>query len=229
MEIVSVFAGERWRDAPRCTHPLLAAIGRLVNDAMRDPARQRLHRRIPDLIGTTRNDPVLTAALLHTLAHTSRTTHLHRRMHHLASEANECARSWTTAGVFGRLRHRIRDRRLRRYTVNWMLVPLIQEHARYGRDTALLHLLDRALNTYHQAPHVAEDNPTRRALRVPVSNSRWSSARPWRITQVTKVFPRPLKICPVISTTSRTTISGGPSCGGIGSGRPAPRRSIFPA
>ena len=32
MEMASYLAGERWSDHPRCTHPLLASVARLVND-----------------------------------------------------------------------------------------------------------------------------------------------------------------------------------------------------
>ena len=42
MEVTSVLAGERWTDAPRCTHPLLAAVARLVNDELGDERRQVL-------------------------------------------------------------------------------------------------------------------------------------------------------------------------------------------
>ncbi len=32
MELASYLAGERWSDHPACTHPLLAAVARDVND-----------------------------------------------------------------------------------------------------------------------------------------------------------------------------------------------------
>ncbi len=51
MEVASLLAGERWSDAPRCTHPLLAAVARLVNDELGDEARQRLLPVVPDLVG----------------------------------------------------------------------------------------------------------------------------------------------------------------------------------
>jgi hypothetical protein len=51
MEIASVLAGERWSDSPRCTHPVLAAVARLVNDAVSDAARPRLAEMVPDLVG----------------------------------------------------------------------------------------------------------------------------------------------------------------------------------
>jgi len=51
MEIASVLAGERWSDSPRCTHPVLAAVARLVNDAVSDTARPQLAAMVPDLVG----------------------------------------------------------------------------------------------------------------------------------------------------------------------------------
>ena len=42
MEFASLLAGERWSDHPACTHPLLAAVARHVNDYTSDAARARL-------------------------------------------------------------------------------------------------------------------------------------------------------------------------------------------
>jgi hypothetical protein len=56
MEMASVLAGERWSDHPRCTHPLLAELARLVNDCTSDANRQRLAVLIPDVIGLTSDD-----------------------------------------------------------------------------------------------------------------------------------------------------------------------------
>ena len=57
MEFASYLAGERWSDHPRCTHPLLAAVARLVNDNTSDDGRQRLTGLIPSVIGLTSDDP----------------------------------------------------------------------------------------------------------------------------------------------------------------------------
>jgi hypothetical protein len=56
MEMVSYFAGERWSDHPRCTHPMVAVVARLVNDHMSDGSRPRLAELIPAVIGLTTND-----------------------------------------------------------------------------------------------------------------------------------------------------------------------------
>jgi hypothetical protein len=57
MELASFVAGEPWSDHPACTHPLLASLARLVNDATSDDARQHLAPLIPDVIGLTSDDP----------------------------------------------------------------------------------------------------------------------------------------------------------------------------
>jgi hypothetical protein len=57
MELASYLAGERWSDSPACTHPLLAALARHVNDCTSDAARQRLVELVPSVIGLTSDDP----------------------------------------------------------------------------------------------------------------------------------------------------------------------------
>jgi hypothetical protein len=57
MEYASYLAGERWSDHPRCTHPLVAVVARLVNDYTSDEHRQRLVPLIPSVIGLTSDDP----------------------------------------------------------------------------------------------------------------------------------------------------------------------------
>lgn len=59
MELASFLAGERWSDHPACTHPLLAALARHVNDSTSDANRQRLAELIPSVIGLTGDDPHL--------------------------------------------------------------------------------------------------------------------------------------------------------------------------
>jgi hypothetical protein len=56
MEFASLLAGERWSDHPACTHPLLAAVARHVNDFTSDAGRARLAGLIPSVIGLTGND-----------------------------------------------------------------------------------------------------------------------------------------------------------------------------
>ncbi len=56
MEMASYLAGERWSDSPRCTHALLAALARLVNDHTTDAGRGDLVPLIPSVIGLTSAD-----------------------------------------------------------------------------------------------------------------------------------------------------------------------------
>lgn len=63
MEMASYLAGERWSDHPRCTHPLLSSVARLVNDFTSDRERQRLAELIPSVIGLTSEDPRIDALI----------------------------------------------------------------------------------------------------------------------------------------------------------------------
>jgi hypothetical protein len=63
MELASYLAGERWSDHPRCTHPLLASVCRLVNDLSSDEHRARLASMIPCVIGLTSDDPRVDARI----------------------------------------------------------------------------------------------------------------------------------------------------------------------
>jgi hypothetical protein len=57
MELASYLAGERWSDHPRCTHPLLAALARDVNDHVSDASRTWLAPLVPDVIALNGDDP----------------------------------------------------------------------------------------------------------------------------------------------------------------------------
>src|SRR5436309_6039762 len=63
MELASLLAGERWSDHPACTHPLLAAVARDVNDHTSDAGRARLAGLIPSVIGLTGDDLHLDARI----------------------------------------------------------------------------------------------------------------------------------------------------------------------
>jgi hypothetical protein len=63
MEFASLLAGERWSDHPACTHPLLAAVARQVNDLTSDAGRARLAELIPSVIGLTGDDPHIDAQI----------------------------------------------------------------------------------------------------------------------------------------------------------------------
>jgi len=63
MELASYLAGERWSDHPACTHPLLAALARLVNDHTSDEARGQLAPLVPSVVGVTSDDPLTDVAI----------------------------------------------------------------------------------------------------------------------------------------------------------------------
>ena len=63
MEFASYLAGERWSDHPDCTHPLLGALARGVNDHTSDEGRQQLAPLIPSVIGLTTDDPHVDARI----------------------------------------------------------------------------------------------------------------------------------------------------------------------
>ena len=57
MELASHLAGEPWSDHPACTHPLLAALARGVNDHTSDAARPLLLDLVPSVVGSHGEDP----------------------------------------------------------------------------------------------------------------------------------------------------------------------------
>jgi len=63
MELASYLAGERWSAHPACTHPLLAALARDVNDHTSDAGLTPLAVLAPSVIGLTGDDPRLDARI----------------------------------------------------------------------------------------------------------------------------------------------------------------------
>ena len=63
MEFASYLAGERWSDHPACTHPLLAALARDVNDLTSDAARASLMPHVTRVIGLTGTDPMISTSI----------------------------------------------------------------------------------------------------------------------------------------------------------------------
>lgn len=68
MEIASFLAGEKWSDHPSCTHPLLAALARDVNDHVGDEMRKQIAPLIPEVIGLNKADPRIDAWLAREVA-----------------------------------------------------------------------------------------------------------------------------------------------------------------
>jgi len=71
MELASYLAGEPWSDHPRCTHPLLAALARDVNDHVHDSSRVWLAPLVPEVIGLTGDEPRLDAWIAREVALTA--------------------------------------------------------------------------------------------------------------------------------------------------------------
>ena len=63
MEFASYLAGEKWSDHPACTHPVLAALARDVNDLASDATRSTFTTLIPRVVGLTSDDPRFTATV----------------------------------------------------------------------------------------------------------------------------------------------------------------------
>jgi hypothetical protein len=90
MEIASLLAGERWSDAPRCTHPLLAAVARLVNDEVGDETRQELLQLVPELVGAVGDGPATAPAIVRTCARVGLTVDPgSRRLRHALAVADD--------------------------------------------------------------------------------------------------------------------------------------------
>jgi len=68
MELAAFLAGEPWSDHPGCTHPLLAALARDVNDTIGDAARREIAPLVPEVIGLNRSDPTIDALLAREVA-----------------------------------------------------------------------------------------------------------------------------------------------------------------
>lgn len=71
MELASYLAGERWSAHPACTHPLLAALARDVNDHTGDTGLARLAELVPSVIGLTGDDLHLDARIALVCARTA--------------------------------------------------------------------------------------------------------------------------------------------------------------
>ncbi|CAN5581430.1 hypothetical protein BH10ACT7_BH10ACT7_19490 [soil metagenome] len=64
MEFASYLAGDKWSDHPPCTHPLLAALARDVNDLTTDAARAKLLPLVHRVVGLNGDDPSLASAII---------------------------------------------------------------------------------------------------------------------------------------------------------------------
>lgn len=100
MEMASFLAGERWSDHPRCTHPLLAELARLVNDTVTDRLRPQLIPMIPSVIGLKSDDLHVDVAIALRSAKAALPIAAESRQHVLATGVLRCER--VLAGLDGR-------------------------------------------------------------------------------------------------------------------------------
>ena len=100
MELASFLAGERWSDDPACTHPLLAALARDVNDYTSDAGRAELVELIPSVIGLTGDDLHMDARIALVCARTALPVAAAGRQQVLAVSVLACER--VLAGLDGR-------------------------------------------------------------------------------------------------------------------------------
>ncbi len=85
MEYASYLAGERWSDHPACTHPLLAAVARGVNDNVSDASRERLVPLVPSIVGLNGDDPLVDVGIALRCASMALPVAAHERQRALAA------------------------------------------------------------------------------------------------------------------------------------------------
>ena len=137
MEYVSVLAGERFSDRPRCTPPSLRWLAQRVNDAVSDPARTELVLRAPLLTRACPIDP--TPVVLGVVARAGLAAGPEDRRLLAARRLGErSVLSWYRPGVRTRLLGAFLELRSR-------LGPLPVAE----QDRSLLAVLDEVLDTVH--------------------------------------------------------------------------------
>jgi hypothetical protein len=152
MEYASVLAGERFSDRPGCTHPVLAAVARAVNDAVGSRTRQQLVELVPDVVGIGRDDP-RTGPLLVALC-TERALSLQPR--HRACFANGCGttrcahRQWLRAAGVRAGRRRAAVERAQAAmatsgTVAYLLRSARERARRHVYDASAEHVINLAV------------------------------------------------------------------------------------
>lgn len=151
MEYTSVLAGLPWSDRPKCTHPALAELARLVNDAATPEGRDRLLPLVPRLVGLNARDPRVAPMLVRYCSERA-------RRHHPASPLLRLDAAWaqrrlvalSQGGARGRwamLTHRgYQSGPARRAMADavWLIAQ------RKDRDTALPALLTTAVTLCEQ-------------------------------------------------------------------------------
>lgn len=115
METVSILAGQPWSDAPPTTHPLLAHLGRLVNDAVSTAERPRLLPFAPRLVHLNSTDPGTDARLAELTTAYALSVHPTFPTAWMHAVARRQLRLTTTPLPVGRLRRTLTQLRRRAY------------------------------------------------------------------------------------------------------------------
>ena len=147
MERVSALAEEPWTDHPVTTHPLLAHLGRLVNDAMSPIGRQALIALGPRLRGLDSKEPSISAAVAELstgcalrLRPSLRLAWMHRAARHRLDV--EAAGPGQARSAVSRLRRTVYDHGPAHRAVETAVIALARTP---DADRDLLQLLERAV------------------------------------------------------------------------------------
>lgn len=172
MEYVSVLAGERFTDRPRCTHPALAAIAWQVNDAVSSTARQQLGTRAVALVGLGRSGSVaVRPVVLETIAAAGLALdpdsrffpRLRRRLAQRAERAGHRADrpGRGEEGRGGRLATLLHVGPVNHACAHLLVATRVADLDTDARDQVLVDLLDAAIAAVHEAEE-RENAPARR-------------------------------------------------------------------
>ena len=160
MEAVSETARLPWSDAPPCTHPLLARLARVVNDASSDHGRQQLNALISDLASAAPGDATQAAQTSARVAVACtgvalqfRASPLLNHLHGVAAAqlVRECRYSAGVPGRFARTRRRMFARGPGARAIEVAASACLHVPPA-GRDAALRELLRVGIAAAHQSP-----------------------------------------------------------------------------
>jgi hypothetical protein len=157
MEYASMLAGTAWSDEPPCTHPVLAAVARTVNDATTDANRSALAPLVPAVIATNGDDPRVAPTLVAicataALSRGRRPRRLLRRTLTEAADLLASGAGWPSGGDVGLLRRGMawlgltdyRYRRSAERAVSLAVASLAPRPAHFT-DAPLRELLERCI------------------------------------------------------------------------------------
>jgi hypothetical protein len=155
MEAVSAVTGDRWTDSPTSTHPLLAHLARLVNDAVEDETRNNLAAFIPDLVDTNSQDQAMPARIAQACASYALALDDSPLLGHLRNLAErklgERPRSDAHASLARRGLWAARRWRFEHGTARLAVEASVAQCVKHG-DDHLVALLEIAMSAVHRGP-----------------------------------------------------------------------------